>query len=162
MGMRRAGILAVVLAGCAAGPQLPSGTSCEITAERAPFYKYGPAQAFGADDMLGKGTRVTLISRSMGFSRVMLSSGITGYVSNDDVAPAAPEEMPKPGSVVTNRRLEPLIGTPGKKGRSSQPGITGTGAPKRSNVAPTPNDPLFNVDDVPLPMKDEPKPKPNP
>jgi hypothetical protein len=29
-----------------------------------------------------------------------------------------------------------------------------TGKPKRSNVLPTPADPLFDVNDVPLPMPD--------
>ncbi len=137
--------LAVALAACASGPQIPPGSSCEITASRAPFYKQGPAQTFGADEMLAAGTRVTLIERSMGFSRVMLPNGVTGYVSNDDVSAVAPEVAPPAGSVVTNRKLDPLFTAPG---RSSKP--------KRSNVQPTPSDPLFDVNDTPLPLKDEP------
>lgn len=140
--------VALALAGCASGPEVPPGSSCEITADRAPFYKYGPAQTFGADDMLARGTSVTLIQRSMGFSRVMLASGVTGYVSNDDISPVAPSAPPKPGSVVTNRKLEPLFSAP-----------SGSGKPKRSNVQPTPSDPLFDVNDVPLPSKEEPKPE---
>jgi hypothetical protein len=139
---------AVILAACAGGPAVPPGASCEVTSARAPFYKYGPAQTFGADDMLTAGTRVTLIQRTMGFSRVMLATGMTGYVSNDDISPAAPEQLPKPGSVVTNRKLDPLFTAPSKPGKT-----------KHSNVQGTPGDPLFDVNDVPLPMKDEPKPE---
>lgn len=139
---------AAFLGGCAGGPAVPPGSSCEVTAARAPFYKYGPAQTFGADETLTAGTRVTLIQRSMGFSRVMLASGVTGYVSNDDISPAAPEEMPKPGSVVTHRKLDPLFTPPSKPGKT-----------KHSPVQGTPGDPLFDVNDVPLPMKDEPKPE---
>lgn len=140
---------AVLWAGCAGGPQIPPGSSCEVSALRAPFYKYGPAQAFGADDMLASGTRVTLIQRSMGFSRVMLASGVTGYISNDDLSPVAPEAPVDPASVVTNRKLEPMFTAPSKSAKV-----------KRSNVQPTPGDPLFDVSDVPLPMKEEPKPEP--
>lgn len=139
---------AALLGACAGGPAVPPGSSCEITSPRAPFYKYGPAQTFGADETLASGTRVTLIQRSMGFSRVMLASGVTGYVSNDDLSPAAPEEIPKPGSVVTHRKLDPLFSAPSKPSK-----------PKHSNAQGTPGDPLFDVNDVPLPMKDEPKPE---
>lgn len=145
------GTLAVVLAGCATGPSLPPGAAVEVSSGRAPFYKYGPAQTFGADDMLAQGTRLTLLQRSMGFSRVMQSNGVTGYIANEDISPAAPEPKPKPGSVVTNRKLERLFGS------SS---ASSTGPAKRSNVKPTPGDPLFDVNDVPLPMKEEPAPKP--
>jgi hypothetical protein len=131
-------LVAAVVGACANGPHVPPGTSCEVTSPRAPFYKYGPAQTFGADDMLEHGTRVTLVQRSMGFSRVMLASGVTGYISNDDINPLAPEPSAKPGSTVTNRKLERVFTAP----------------VKRSNVKPTPGDPLFDVNDVPLPMKD--------
>lgn len=142
--------LALALSACASsGPRIPPGSQMEISAARAPFYKYGPAQTFGADDMLPAGTRVTLIQRSMGFSRVMQASGITGYVSNEDLRPAPAEPPPPaPGTVKTNRKLEKLFTAPAK----------------RSYVKPTPSDPLFDVSDVPLPMKDEPpaNPKPDP
>ncbi len=140
---------AALFAGCAAGPALPPGTPCEVTAASAPFYKYGPAQTFGADESLPAGTRVTLIQRSMGYSRVMRSNGVTGYVSNEDISAAGPENLPKPGTVVTNRKLESMFAAP-----------TASSKPKRSNVQPTPGDPLFDVNDVPLPAKDEPKAKP--
>ncbi|MEQ1859437.1 MAG: SH3 domain-containing protein [Chthoniobacteraceae bacterium] len=139
-------VLAALLGACASGPDVPPGTACEITAARAPFYKFGPAQTFGADDMLAAGTRVTLIKRAMGFSRVMQNNGVTGYVSNDDLRPAAAESTPKPGSVVTNRKLDKLF----------------TGPARRSAVKPTPGDPLFDVNDVPLPVKEEPPPAPPP
>lgn len=138
--------LALALAACASsGPQLPPGAKLQVTASRAPFYKYGPAQTFGADDMLAFGTPITLLQRSMGFSRVMQANGTTGYISNDEIGPAIAEKLPAPGTVVTNRKIERVFSAP----------------IKRSAVKPTPGDPLFDVSDVPLPMKDEPKPPAN-
>jgi len=142
----QSGALAVLLTGCATGPVLPPGAAVEVSSARAPFYKYGPAQTFGADDMLPQGTRLTLLQRSMGFSRVMQLNGQTGYIANEDISPVAPEPKPKPGTVVTNRKLDRLFGP--------------SAPTKRSNVRPTPGDPLFDVNDVPLPMKEEPAPKP--
>lgn len=136
--------LAGLLAACANKVQMPPGTVFEVQSSRAPFYKYGPAQTFGADEALPQGTRVTLVQREMGFSRVMLANGVTGYVSTDDLAVVAPEPKATPSPrVVTNRKLPRLFSAP----------------VKRSNVQPTPGEPLFDINDVPLPMSDTP-PKP--
>jgi hypothetical protein len=139
--------LAGVLCGCAGTSTfIPPGAVCEIAATRAPFYKYGPAQAFGADDSLTQGTRVTMVERDFGFSRVMLANGVTGYVATDDVKLVPPEPPPKPNErVVTNRKLPQLFHAPVKK----------------SDVHSTPGEPLFDINDVPLPMSDNP-PKPPP
>jgi hypothetical protein len=131
----------LALAGCASGPQIPPGTICEVTAASAQFYKYGPAQSFGPDEGLPRGTRVKLLSREFGFSRVVIGSGLTGYVANDQLNPLPPEPARKPT----------LVAAKNKKPR------TFAGPIKRSNVQPTPDDPLFDVNDVPLPMKEEQK-----
>ena len=59
-----------------------------VSAESAPFYKQGPAQAFGADLRLAKGAELTLMSRGFGFSHVLAANGVLGYVPNEDLAPA--------------------------------------------------------------------------
>jgi hypothetical protein len=69
---------------------------------------------------------------------------LTGYVSTDDLKPLPPEPKPKEKErVVTNRKLPRLFSAP----------------VKRSDVKPTPGEPLFDINDVPLPMSDTP-PKP--
>ena len=138
--------LAGLLAACATKSSIPAGTPCEVTATRAQFYKYGPAQAFGADETLPMGTRVTMVSRDFGYSRVMLASGITGYVSSDELKPLPPEPKPKekPARVVTNRKLPRLFSAP----------------IKRSNVESTPGDPLFDINDVPARMEETPAKQP--
>jgi hypothetical protein len=137
--------LAGLLCGCAnKGVFIPPGTVCEIGPSRAQFYKYGPAQTFGADESLPPGTRVTMVERDFGFSRITLANGLTGYVSTDDLKPLPPEPKPKEKErVVTNRKLPRLFSAP----------------IKRSDVKPTPGEPLFDINDVPLPMSDTP-PKP--
>jgi hypothetical protein len=87
-----------------------------------------------------------MVERDFGFSRVMLTNGVTGYVGTEDLRPIPPEPKPKEQPkqrVVTNRKLPRLFSAP----------------VKRSNVESTPGDPLFDINDVPLPMSDNP-PKP--
>jgi hypothetical protein len=140
------GVLALLAAGCATPTAIPPGTPCQIIATRAPFYKYGPAQTFGPDDLLGRGTRVTLMSRDMGFSRVMLENGVTGYVANEDVDVLPPEPVPTAQPATVSQRAERLF----------------RGPARRSNVQPTPGDPLFDMNDVPLPIKEDAEQAPAP
>lgn len=140
--------LAGVLAACATNSaKIPPGAQCEVAVSRTPFYKYGPAQTFGADESVTQGTRVTMVERDFGFSRVTLPNGTTGYVATEDLKPLPPEPKPNPNErVVTNRKMPRLFTAP----------------VKRSNVESTPGDPLFDINDVPLPMSDPPpKPPPN-
>jgi hypothetical protein len=132
--------------GCASGPAIAPGSAFEVGVQRAPFYKYGPAQSFGADESLDQGTRVTMLKRDMGFSRVMLADGTAGYVANDDLRPIA-EGPATSGRIVPRRRSEEAASS---------------GPIKRSNVAPTPGEPLFDVNDVPLPAPDTSAQKPTP
>ena len=66
----------------------------EIISAHTPFYKYGPAQAQGADFTLKKGVIVTLVKRSSGFSLVRIPEGEEGYVANERLAVAPPEPTP--------------------------------------------------------------------
>ena len=75
-----------------------------VTAMHTPFYRYGPAQGVGADGVLDNGAHVTLLYKSYGFSRVMLESGISGYVSTDAIAPAPPELKRAPTPPVKSRK----------------------------------------------------------
>jgi hypothetical protein len=143
------GALAFGLAGCGTAPVIPPGTQCEVIGSHAPFYKYGPAQSFGADEIIAQGTTVTLLERGFGFSRVMRPNGMTGYISTEDLRPMAPEPV---------RDVPPRLAGNRKTDRT---GRTHEGPVKRSNVKPTPGDPLFDINDVPLPSK-EPTPKPEP
>ena len=90
-------LIAFVLAGCGTPQGPPPKTDRYIvTAASTPFYKYGPAQG-GADFMLVKDQRVTMLNRSFGFCRVMTEKGQTGYVPTEDIAPAPPlPPPPKP------------------------------------------------------------------
>lgn len=80
-----------------------------------------------------------MLERSVGFSRVMGEHGISGYVASDQLEPLPPEPKVPDQRIVTNRKLPRVF----------------SGPIKRSNVAPTPGDPLFDVNDVPLPIHDD-------
>jgi hypothetical protein len=135
---------AAIFGSCTSGPAVPPGSRYIVTASRAQFYKYGPAQTFGPDFALGKGQKVTMVQHSFGYSRVTTDDGVTGYVSSDEVAPAPPE--PKPPS------------TPVPAPHAS----VFSGRPKQSNVRGTPGSPLFDVNDVPMPLPSDPPRKDNP
>jgi hypothetical protein len=126
-------LLALPLSACTTGEMVPAGSRYMVMGKQTPFYKYGPAQTFGADFNLKEGQRVTMIERGFGYSRVMTDDGVTGYVPSEEVTPAPPEPKPEP---------------PSKPKRSW---FSSGGAPKRSNVRGTPGSPLFDVNDVPLP-----------
>lgn len=131
-----------------------------VTATRALFYKYGPAQNFGPDFALFKGHRVTVIEQSFGYAKVMTDDGITGYVASEDLAPAAPTPIPP---------INPASNTASRKSRGSDPYYTG---PVRKSKPPEKvegSTPLFDVFDMPLPSDpdkpkstDKPAPKPTP
>lgn len=132
--------VAAALGGCTTRDAVPSGSRYIVTAQRAQFYKYGPAQSFGPDFVLEKGQKVTMLERSFGYSRITTDQGITGYISSDEVVPAPPEPPP----------------TPAARGNAS------VGRPKRSNVRGTPESLLFDVNDVPMPLPGNPEPRSEP
>ncbi len=90
-----------LLVGCAS--DLASNTNeFVIKARTTPFFIYGPAQSRGADFALPKDTQVTMLKREFGYSQVRMASGQTGYVANDDLAPA-PERPPAPKQKKSSR-----------------------------------------------------------
>lgn len=108
-------LICALLSACASSqPPAPGNERYMVTALRTPFYRYGPAQGIGADGVLEAGAHLTLLYRSYGFSRVMLESGISGYVSTDAIAPAPPEPKRAPIPEVSStkskkrQREEPL------------------------------------------------------
>ena len=61
-----------------------------VTAESTAFYRYGPQQGNGPDKQLEKGTLVSLIRPSFGYCKIKLTTGESGYVSNEDISLASP------------------------------------------------------------------------
>lgn len=137
--------LSLAVSGCATNaPLLPPGTSMVVNAPNTALYKYGPAQSFGADFTLKYGTKVTLIERSFGYYRVMTDTGTAGYVASEDLDVIPPEPL---------KKLEP-------RSTASNTHRTYSGPIKRSDVQPIPGDPLFDIDDVPMPMPEKTASKP--
>jgi hypothetical protein len=60
-----------------------------VTAEKAPFYKFGPQQGNGPDMQLSRDTLLTLIRPSFGYCKVRLASGQEGYVASEDIKVAS-------------------------------------------------------------------------
>jgi uncharacterized protein YgiM (DUF1202 family) len=134
------------LAGCARGVSGPKTGYYVVSVPQASFYKSGPAQSFGPDFVLKKGDRVTMLDRQWGFSRVLTDNGVAGYIANEEIAPTAAAAAQRGASAA--RGNVPGAGLP-------------AGRAGRNQVQDVPGNPLFNVNDVPLPMLDEPaKPRP--
>ena len=150
-------LLAAVLSflpGCTTGGSAGSGRYV-VTAPKSPFFKYGPAQAFGADFALNRGQFVTVTENSFGFSKVTTDDGIAGYMPSEDLIPAPPEPAPQ-------IRATPRTASRRNRGEETFNGAGIKGSP--SNIEP--GLPLFDVNDLPLPsnagsLKVEP-PAPNP
>jgi hypothetical protein len=124
-----------LLWGCAEGDQ--NTKHYLVAPATSEFYKYGPAQAFGADFVVHRGDRITMLHRDLGYSQVQLADGTTGYMPTEDLKPAPAPATP-----------------PRIRGRDRR--VT-AGAPRSSNVKPVPGDPLFDVTDIPLPLPQEPE-----
>lgn len=136
-------LAASLFVGCAASGPVPASDKFVVSKKAAHFYKYGPAQAFGPDFNLSEGQKVTMLERRFGYSRIMLEDGTSGYVATEDLTPAPPEPVARP--------------TPAPRwGRGSG----ASSKPRRSTFEPVPTDPLFDVNDVPLPLPDEEPTKP--
>ena len=143
-------LAALALQGACATKRVTAGSRYAVTAPKTAFYKYGPAQSSGPDTTLANGTIVTMLESTWGFCRVMTESGLSGYVSSDDLklAPAAPPA--------------PATPRPTLAGNAQQPQFF-PGRPKQNAYHPTPGGPLFDMNDVPLPtgpLDAPPAPKP--
>jgi hypothetical protein len=138
-----AAIAALVSCAAPKGPTLAANSRCVVTALRTPFYRYGPAQATGADFVLMKGQVVTLLKRSFGYSQIMTADGTSGYVSTEDLGPApAPTPTPKPKHVpIPESEYEQYLPPPERApGESVQPRDL---EPPRGLPDPEPTQPSF-------------------
>ena len=132
-----------LFSGCATGAAGPG--RYVVTSPKSPFYKYGPAQAFGADFALNRGQQVTVVEASFGFAKVTTDDGIAGYMPSDDLIPAPPDPLPQ------------LRATP----RTASRRIRGDNV-RREPSTIEPGLPLFDGSDIPLPTNSEPPKKAKP
>jgi hypothetical protein len=90
---------ALGLAGCATQTFAPNAApEYLVTRNDSPFYELGPNQFAPPEERLDAGERVRMLRREFGYSRVLLPSGMAGYMANDDLAPAPsglPAEVPE-------------------------------------------------------------------
>lgn len=87
--------VALLIGACAhRDPARPSaangGKYYAVSAEEAPFYRFGPQQGNGPDQKLPHNTLVTLVRPSFGYCKVKLMSGEQGFVASEDIAMASP------------------------------------------------------------------------
>ncbi len=65
----------------------PGSDRYKVTADTTNFYSYGPQEPNGPDSVLKKDTKLTLIKREFGYSRVKTPDNQTGYVGTEDIGP---------------------------------------------------------------------------
>ena len=90
----------LLVGGCETVPMEPSPDyvpDMVVATDYAQFFKLGPQQAGGADFSLRAGETVMLQRKEFGYSRVQLENDLVGYMANEDITPAPPQEKPKPG-----------------------------------------------------------------
>jgi hypothetical protein len=128
-----------MLAGCETSKPGKNEGYYAVTAKQAQVYRFGPAQPTGADALLKEGHKLLMLRKEYGYSRVMTEDGMTGYISNDFIAPTTPPERPRTGTSGNfAMNLPPL---PSRGG-----GIPGVSSANRSVLQSAP---LFGGDDLP-------------
>ncbi|MBN8710049.1 MAG: hypothetical protein J0I10_11740 [Verrucomicrobia bacterium] len=129
---------AVILSGCAATQTFTPETAPDYVMIRdyTPFYRLGPMQG-RPDASLPSGTRVKLLRQEMGYSLVQLSDSRTGYVANENMAPAPP--------------LPPSV-------TGSDSSDTPRSGKKRRNVPDSPRYTGEQMNDIPMPEPNTPAP----
>jgi len=125
--------LAAACAGCTTSQTLDPASAPEmiIIREFTPFYRIGPQQVGGPDQVLKQNERLLLLRKELGFSFVQIENGRTGYVANESLAIAPPRPKPSP--------------TP-KPSRSSSGGSSGSSSSRSSRSYPD-----FSTADIPAP-----------
>jgi hypothetical protein len=94
----------------------PATDRYKVTADTTPFYTYGPQEPNGPDDILKKDTKLTLLQRSYGYSRVTTPDGKSGYVGTEDIGPLSAEDLADENAAVqlmpadAEKRLGPMPG----------------------------------------------------
>ena len=90
-------VATVLLGGCATKTVAPDQAAESVVIRGyTSFYKKGPMQAGGPDASLPAETRVKVLRKEVGYSLVQLDDQRTGYVANEDLAPAPPRPQPTP------------------------------------------------------------------
>jgi hypothetical protein len=107
----------VTLSGCAKwfskrSPSAKHETFFAVTAEKTPFYRYGPQQGGGPDRELTKNTLVTMIRHAFAYSKVRLPDGQQGFVANDDLSRASESLIAQANRTDANEDVDPLPPTP--------------------------------------------------
>ena len=109
-------VLVFALTGCATKTFSPAeAPEFVITQNFAPFYRMGPMQPGGPTASLPLDTRVKVMSQEMGYSRVQLEDLRTGYVANENMAPAPP----RPPEVASSDSGDSGGSSSGRKKRGS-------------------------------------------
>lgn len=136
---------AVILSGCAATQTYTPETAPDYVMIRdyTPFYRLGPMQG-RPDASLPSGTRVKLLRQEMGFSLVQLSDSRTGYVANENMAPAPPLPPSATGSDSSDSPSKP-----GKKRRNTPDSPRYTGEQLNDIPMPEPNTPAPDLNIAP-------------
>ena len=99
-----------------AAANAPASDRYKVTAATSNFYLYGPQEPNGPDSVLKKDSKLTLIKREFGYSRVKTSDGQTGYVGTEDIGPLSPEDIADENAAVqlmpadVQKRLGPMPG----------------------------------------------------
>ncbi len=111
------GLVAILLSSCAATSTYTADTAPEYIVVKgyAPFYKLGPMQG-RPDASLPLDTRVKLLRNEAGFSLVQLDDSRSGYVANENMAPAPPRPPAPPAETDS---IDPRTGK--KKSGSNKP-----------------------------------------
>jgi len=141
---------AACLAGCATQSFDPDkAPEFLVQSDYAPFYSLGPGQERGPDASLPRGELVKMLRREFGFSYVEIKGGRTGYIANEEIAPA-PQREPKPSAVPARKR--------------SQKGLAGVSNAFESSVPmpeiealPEPVDVLHPISEIEAPADSKPE-----
>ena len=65
-----------------------------VSADTTSFYRYGPQQISGPDQILKKGTDVVMVKHAFGYSTVKtFDTQMSGYVSTEDLRPLTQPEL---------------------------------------------------------------------
>lgn len=97
IGWLRNSVCVVALAGCASETFTPDAApEYLVTRNDSPLYELGPNQFAPPDERLNAGDRVWMLRREFGYSRVLLASGMAGYMANDDIAPTQSDSRHAP------------------------------------------------------------------
>ena len=98
--------VALALAACAV-TQPGANNRFAVKTDKTQFYKYGPAQSYGADAVLARDEKLMMLKKDFGFSQVRRENGDTGYVATEDLVQLPPEPKPAPARLASRFHPKP-------------------------------------------------------